>query len=513
MRVDDMPADEQRLQAELPEFLELLENVAGYVGGLDLARVGEIPADAFLSLRDGLHRALGFLQELSALRGEPPPSPEPGIAFGALGPSLRRTLPQRLAAQLADELNAVPGSRLEDVSQYAAFGLAGRIADLLRFVAYVLEQQAEAARLAAPPTRASTRRPRPQAPKSSPAAPERSPAPSAPGAAKVPQSARRKAPGPAAPGPTAPVPAPVAVPPPSPAPGGPGPDLSAYGIRIDEAGERIQAGNATVWFAAAPGPHTPGEGRAASFAVPFPGGVAFAVAEGAESSLGARLAAVVAVRAFCRAAAANPAVPEAAVRMAQSHLDMLLSAILSAGDATDAFTRVRGNTPASTARRILRHTREPEEALRRVMPALSTSFLGAVAALSGNTVRVSAVRVGAGLVDARVSGRVTPILGISSGGTVPLLGPGARGAGDVGRTDSAAPVSLSPGDVLLLGTPALAKGAPSAWAGLSTLWPPFPEGFASGETARDLLHRAERWGEAEPPHFAGPLAFALLLAR
>lgn len=508
MRGDDMPADEQRLQAELPEFLDLLENVAGYVGGLDLAKVGEIPAESFLSLRDGLHRAIGFLQELSVLRGEPPPSPEPGIAFGALGPSLRRTLPQRLAAQLADELNALPGSRLEDVSQYAAFGLAGRVADILRFAAYVMEQQAEAARLAAPPTLISTRRPGPQSAKSSPVAPDPSPAPAVPGAAKIPQPARRMPPEPAEP-----KPAPVAVMPPPPAPGGPGPDLSAYGIRIDEAGERIQAGSATVWFAVAPGPRASGEGRAASFAVPFPGGVAFAVAEGAESSLGARLASVVAVRAFCRAAAASPAVPEAAVRMAQSHLDMLLSAILSAGDATDAFTRVRGNTPAATARRILRHTREPEEALRRVMPALSTSLLGAVAALSGSTVRVSVVRIGAGLVDARISGHVTPILGIGSGGAVPLLGPGGRGAEDVGRTESAQPVTLSPGDALLLGTSALAKGATVAWNGLSTLWPPFPEGLSSGETARDLLRRAERWGEAEPPHFAGPLGLALLLAR
>ena len=394
------------------------------------------------------------------------------------------------------------------MSQFAVFGLAGCVADLLRFVAYVMEQQAEAARLAAPPTLMSTRRPRPQPAKSSPAAPDPSPVPAAPGAAKVPQPAPRVPPGPAAP-----VPAPVAVKPPPPAPGGPGPDLSAYGIRIDEAGERIQAGSATVWFAAAPGPRAAGEGRVASFAVPFPGGVAFAVAEGAESSLGARLASVVAVRAFCRAAAANPTVPEAAVRMAQSHLDMLLSAILSAGDATDAFTRVRGNTPASTARRILRHTKEPEEALRRVMPALSTSLLGAVAVHSGSTVLISTVRLGAGLMDARISGRVTPILGASSAPTVPLLGPGGRGAEDASRAESARPVTLSPGDALLLGTPALGRGATGAWNGLSTLWPPFPEGLSSGETARDLLRRAERWGEAEPPHFGGPLGLALLLAK
>jgi hypothetical protein len=192
---------------------------------------------------------------------------------------------------------------------------------------------------------------------------------------------------------------------------------------------------------------------------------------------------------------------------------MLLSALLSAGDGTEALTRVRGSFPPANARRILKHTREPEEALRRITPALATSLVGAVAVKSGSAVRVSVVRLGPGLVEARVSGRVSSLLGGPLGPAVPLLGPGARGTEDVDRTDSAAPVSLSPGEVLFLGTPALAKGAKSAWAGLSTLWPPFPEGLASGETARDLLRRAERWGEAERPHFDGPLGIALLLVR
>lgn len=478
MRRDDVPADEQRLQAELPEFLDLLENVASYIGGLDLAKAREVPAEALSDLHGGLLWSLGFLRELSALRGEPPPSPEPGVAFGTLGPSLKRTLPQRLAAQLADELNALPGRRLEDVSQFTAFGLVARVTDLLRFVAYFQAERIAAIRRTAPPTLLSTRRPRPLPAEDAPAAP-----------------------------------APPATAAPPPAPAGPGPDLSAYGIRIDEAGERVDAGRATVWFASAAGPGAVGEGRAASFAAGFPGGIAFAVAEGAESSLGARLASVVAVRAFCRAAALNPSTPEAAVRTAQHHLDMLLSALLSAGDATEAFTMVRGGIPPANARRILMHTKVPEEALRRVSPALTTSLVGAVAVLSGSEFRVSVVRLGPGVVEARVSGRVAPLLGGHKGGTAPLLGPGARGAEDVCRTDSVVPVSLSPGGALLLGTPALAKGATSAWAGLSTLWPPFPEGFTSGETARELLCRAERWGETEPLHFAGSLGFALLLAR
>ena len=509
MCTDEMSTDGQRLQAELPEFLDLLENVASYIGRLDLAKVGEVPAEALADLRAGLLRALGFLHELSALRGEPPPSPEPGIAFGALGPSLKRTLPQRLAAQLADELNALPGRRLDDVSQFTAFGLVARVSDLLRFVAYFQEEQVAAIRRAAPPTLLSTRRPRPLPAEGAPAAPVPPAASAAPRASKAPDPARRKPPARA----TAPPPAPVAVAAPPPAPSGPGPDLTAYGIRIDEEGERVDSGNATVWFASDVGPRAAGEGLAASFAVGFPGGVAFAVAEGVESSLGARLSSVVAVRAFCRAAAVNPSAPEAAVKTAQRHLDMLLSALLAAGDATEAFTRVRGSNPPANARRILKHTREPEEALRRVTPALATSLVGAVAVLSGSEFRVSVVRLGPGLVEARVSGRVASVLGGPKSGAASLLGPGARGAEDVGRTDSAAPVSLSPGGALLLGTAALAKGATSAWAGLSTLWPPFPEGLASGETARDLLRRAEMWGETESLHFAGPLGFALLLAR
>jgi hypothetical protein len=498
-----MSTDEKRLRAELPELLDLLENVAGYIGSLDLAKVRDIPAGALADLNDSLLRALDLLHELFAFRGATPPAPEPGIAYGALGPSLKRTLPQRLAAQLDDELNALPGRRPEDVSEFAALGLFARVVDLLRFVAFLRELQVAAARSTAPATLMSTRRPRPSAPKSSPRPPPpASPPPaSPPPRAPEPVPVRAAAPGPAA----------AAAPPRSPT--GPGPDLSAYSIRIDEAGERVESGNATVWIASDAGPRAAGEGLAASFAVGFPGGVAFAVAEGVESSLGARLSSVVAVRAFCRSAAANPSSPETAVRTAQHHLDMLLSALLSAGDATDAFTRVRGSIPPANARRILEHTREPEEALRRVTPALSTSFVGAVAVPAGSGCRVSIVRLGPGRAEARVSGRVTSVLEGPRERAVHLLGPGARGIEDVCRTDSAAPVSLSPGDALLLGTPALARGATSGWDGLKALWPSFPEGLSTGEAARDLLRRARLWGETEPPQFAGPLGLALLLVR
>lgn len=528
-----MTVDEQRLRAELPEFLELLGDVAGWVGGLDLAKAREVPAEVLSGLRDGLLRSLEYLHELFALRGEPSPYPEPGIAYGALGPSLKRTLPQRLAAQLADELNGIPGNRLEDVSQFAALGLHARVTDLLRFVGFLEEERAANARAAAPPTVVSTRRakaadaktgsharrsaaaapaaPKPTAkPAAEPATPKHvakateepvapKPAPQAVAPAAAPAAARPRAAAPA-PSPAAPA-------------GGAGPDLSSYDIRIDEAGERIDADGASVWFAAGAGPRAAGEGLAASFAVAFPGGVAFATADGAESSLGARLASAVAVRTFCRAAAVSPAAPEAAVRTAQGHLDMLLSSLLASGDASVALTKVRGSVAVANARRILAHTRQPDEELRRVPPALAASLVGGVAVSRREGLRVSVVRLGPGLAELRNAGRVSTLLGASRPPTSSFLGPGARAGDELARLESAATITLAPGDALLLGTSALSKASTSAWTALAELWPPFPEGLSTGETARDLLRRAERWGAAEPPHFGGPLAFALLLAR
>lgn len=475
-----MAIDERRLRAELPEFLGLLESVAGWVGGLDLAKAREVPAEDLSDLRDGLLRALGFLHELFALRGEPPPSPAPGIAFGSLGPSLRRTLPQRLAAQLADELNALPGSRLEDLTQFTALGLFSRITDLLRFVGFLEEETGGAGARAAPPTVVAAH------------VPNRRPAKTAPEAPPAPRAAPRPA---------------------EPVPDGPGPDLSAYDIRIDEAGERVEAEGGWAWFASAPGPVAGREGLAASFAVPFPGGVALAVADGAESSLGARLSAVVAVRAFCRAAGASPAAAAGALATAQGHLEMLLSALLAAGDGSSALARIRGDVPPGNARRVLAHTRQPEEALRRVPPALATGLVGAVAIAAPGGLRVSVLRLGPGSAHARISGRVTSLLAPPGPAPTGFLGPGPRGSEEIGRLEPARTVVLAPGDALLLGTAALGKGSGDAWQGLVTLWPGFPDGLTSGGSARDLLRRAERWGRAEPPAFGGPLACCLLLAR
>lgn len=471
-----MTGDERRLRDELPEFLELLGEVSGWVGGLDLAKADLVPPETLAGLRDGLVRALEFLHELFAFRGEPPPAPEPGVAFGSLGPSLKRTLPQRLAAQLEDELNLIGGTRLEDLSQFAALGLFARITDLLRFVSWLEEERSARARAAAPPSVATARNRR-HRPAATP--------PSAPGAAPI-----------APPSPT-----------------GAGPDLSSYDIRIDETGERLDACRAAVWFAAAPGPRAAGEGLAAAFAVPFPGGAALAVAEGVESSLGARLAAVVAVRTFCRALAASPGGADGGLRTAQGHLDMLLSALLSAADASPAFAKVRGAVPPANARRILAHTRAPEEALRRVPPALSAGLVGAIVLEGEGGLSARLLRLGPLLAEVRSGGRTVPLFGGGGVAPPPVLSPGPLGVAALARMETSDAVRLAPGDALLLATAAVAKGSTDAFPGLASLGSPFPEGLSSGDSARDLLRKAERWGIAEPANFAGPLGFAVLLAR
>ena len=490
----DVRDDETRAAADLPELLEILGEVSERVGSLSLSRRSPASRQEVDELRERLLFARHLLEGLFALRAEPVPDPEPGFAFESLGPSLRRTLPQRLAAQLEDERNGVTERSLWELSSFAALGLHARVVDLLRLLDWVEELEAEEARRAAPPTVHSLRR----APRAAAKG----------GARTAPREGRPAIPPPDA-GPAETPPA--STPPP---PGeDPGPDLSAYDLRIDEAGERIDVAGASAWFASAAGPRAEGPGLAASFAVAFPGGIAVAVATGAEASLGARLASVVAARTFCRAAAAGPSDPLAAIRTAQGHLEMLLAALLKAGVSSDALTRVRGATTPGNARRVLSHTRVPEEALRRVAPALACGLVGAVGVVSGGRVEVTAVRLGPGSVQVRLAGAASAVPFAPQPAEPSFLAPGALGAAALGRVEAALPVSLARGDALLLSTPAVGRGAPSAWASLATLWPPFPDGLGDGASARKLLERAERWGVAEPPSFAGPLGIGVLLAR
>ena len=119
----DVRDDDRRDAPDLPELLEILGEVAERVGALSIARRSPASRQEIEELRERLLFARHLLEGLFALRAEPVPDPEPGVAFEALGPGLRRTLPQRLAAQLEDERNAVTERSLRELSSFAAFGL------------------------------------------------------------------------------------------------------------------------------------------------------------------------------------------------------------------------------------------------------------------------------------------------------------------------------------------------------------------------------------------------------
>ena len=472
-----LAADERRLQAEFPEFLDLLENVASYIGDLDLAKVREVPAETLSDLHEGLLRALDFLDELFALRGEPPPAPEPGIAFGALGPSLKRTLPQRLAAQLADELNALPGRRLEDVSQFAALGLFARVSDLLRFVTFLQEEQAEAIRRAAPPTLLSVRRAR---------RPTEEPAPPPVPAPRSSPHRSRPAPGPAGgcpngrPRQTAAVPRPAAValrrrrrqaPDPTSPPTTSGSTKRANGSTPGARPSGSPPTRGLAPLAKASPRRSPWPSRAESRS-PWP------KESSPPSGRASRPWWPSGPSAARPPRTRRPPKRPSGRRSTTSTCSSPRSS--SAGDGTEAFTRVRGSISPANARRILRHTREPEEALRRVTPALATSLVGAVAVTSGSAVKVSVVRLGPGLVETRVSGRVASLLGGPKGRATPL--PRPRGARRRGRR----PDGLRRAGLSLAGrrTPsrdARAREGRDERLGWSrTLWPPFPGGLSTG---------------------------------
>ncbi len=463
--------DERRLREELPSVLEFLGTVASFLDGLDMSRPLELPASALVDLRDGLRRARTCIEGTIARFGEPVPAPAPGIAYGTMGPALRKALPRKLAAQLRSELSAVPAPEVEAVTLFTAFGLHGRINDLLRFVAFLAGEVPRAT----PPPSPPTRRPAPE-----PAAP---PAP-APSHAAVRDPATI------------------------------GPDLSVYDIRLDELGERLDDRAVSVWFAASPGAGARRPGLAASFAVPFPRGFALAVADGAEASLGARLAAVVAVRAFCRAAAEKPDDLAGAVRAAQLQLGRLLAMLLAAGDASDAMTLIRGETPPENARRILAHTLHPEESLRRVTPALATSLVGAVAVRTELGVRVSAIRLGATLAEVRTAEAIEPVFGPPRpADPQAIVRPGDAGETALGRMERAPPRLLMRGDAVVLATPAVARGSAGVFSSLTDLSPRFPAKLGDGKALAALLRKAEELGSEDQTRFAGALGLALLAVR
>ena len=178
------------------------------------------------------------------------------------------------------------------------------------------------------------------------------------------------------------------------------------------------------------------------------------------------------------------------------------------------MTLVRGETPPGNARRILAHTQRPEEALRRVTPALATSLAGAIAVRTELGVRLSAVRLGSALVEVRTAEAIEPVFGPSRPVDAhSIVRPGDAGEKALGRMEKAPPQLLMRGDAIVLATPAVARGSAGVFSSLSALSPRFPTKLGDGKALAALLRQAEELGKEDRTRFAGALGLALLAVR
>jgi len=306
-----------------------------------------------------------------------------------------------------------------------------------------------------------------------------------------------------------PPPAAVSAPQEPPEPARAGIDLSVYEIRPDEAGGRATAGPVTVWYAsykAMPSALRP-QNQAATLAQPVKGGVAFALAEGLSSSLGARTAAAIAVRSFCQLAMAAVAAGGDGARAVrdgiggtQQRLDLLSHALIASGAGSAALTLIRGSLPADNALKILAHTLAPDGRLKHVGPALTVTFTGGV--LAPNPVTGAPElwlgRVGGGRAEWRRMGAGQPLIG--PGPTPPqpaVLGPGPTGEAGLASLEVRGPYEVRLGDIVVLAGEELMRGGErTAWERLQEAEPRFETRGGGDDRARRLLERVVRRNHA-----------------
>jgi hypothetical protein len=269
-----------------------------------------------------------------------------------------------------------------------------------------------------------------------------------------------------APSPTPPSPPPPPAPPAAPPPHRRDLDLSAYFKRPAEESGAVRIPPMSVFHASTRGPELAKRERSldATSAVEIPGGVAFAIADAPDSSIGSRVAAIAATTAFCEALASSPEPPHdaraavlAAAESARKKLDSLLQSLVESADDSDAFTRVRGALPAATVRRVLLHTKQPDPALKHVTPALAVWFAGGVLLRTPqDTFELTLLSLGGLVLERKRRGvladgllSITTPLRFAPGAAIPWRPMGVPIAG---------PLELKPGEIVLLGSPGLRGG-------------------------------------------------------
>jgi hypothetical protein len=258
-------------------------------------------------------------------------------------------------------------------------------------------------------------------------------------------------------------------------------DLSGFYERPDEYGGALRMPPLSVFHGCARGPELAQREQCldATCVRAVAGGVAFALADGADSSVGARVASAIATTTFCQLLALATEPPGdvrgavlSAAEGARRHLESLLESLIDSADDSDAITRLRGALPVRTVRRILEHTLRPDPNLRHVTPALAVSLVAGVVLRSPReTLELTLLSVGGSVVERKQRGQSTEVL-LPVEGVSARFAPGGVMPWQPTSVPLCGPIELKPGDIVVVGSPALRRGYyGSAFEGLSLLCP------------------------------------------
>jgi hypothetical protein len=245
-------------------------------------------------------------------------------------------------------------------------------------------------------------------------------------------------------------------------------DLKSYENQEEAHQEMI--GSIQISRASSRGPNyaQKAENQDATFFKGYQGGVVFALADGVSTSMGARVAAKIAVKEFCQymVQKAGPGTPPAdslkgAAHHVQRHLTVLLETIVPSIK-EPIFAGIRGNIPPETASRLCLNTLKPER--RHWGPVFSATLLGGVVRKLPGEHEVYILRIGDGIAEHyrknNSKDEVLPYFDVDRDEMLitSSLCPGPPGELSVKKAELQGPYRFNPGDSILISSDGLARG-------------------------------------------------------
>lgn len=297
--------------------------------------------------------------------------------------------------------------------------------------------------------------------------------------------------------------------------------------RPDEQGQCVTVAGLKLWHASHCGPvlAAKAENQDATWADSVGGNLVFALADGVSTSLGARLAAALAARAFVTRAAhslnhtphlAAAELLRAAAAYAQQQLEELLDQFRRAPHAPQ-FAALRGPVQPEVAVRLLANTLTRH---KNWGPALATTLLGGVAVRQPQTAsfQVHIAVSGDGAIEhfdaAQQSWRRELATDPALTALADALCPGPAGRAGLQALRLLPPVTLRPGDTLLLSSDGLARGHQETVSAILSQHNCWPDGSPQADFAWQVLARAAQTADRSESTtlFADNLSLLLLTA-